>query len=831
MTVDQTHPTIEKLSAFSAGQLTEAEAEAVEGHVGDCTTCCDTLMELSSDDTFLDLLREAGNPGTCPTTSPDGETLSASSVSNRKALAEHSRYEIIDLIARGGMGEVFQAKHRMMDRAVALKVINGDLMKKSEAVERFRREVKTAAQLSHANIVTAFDAEEADGVHFLVMEHVDGVNLADLVMSGGRLSVDQAVDYVQQAALGLQHAHEKGMVHRDIKPHNLMLTTGGVVKILDFGLASLASASISNRGSDLPDDPSLTAAGTIMGTPDFIAPEQAIDARAADIRSDIYSLGATFHYLLTGQPPFAEGSIAQRLKSHAESDPASVNTFRSDVPDELLNVISRMMAKDPAKRYQTPQEVVNALASLVDQYLTDQSSIVPTAIDKGPRWPMRVWTAVAMGAFAFLLAGVIYIEVNKGTLMIESLDEGVDVTISKATGENDSDYVKISVVDTDTGSKVVRLPSGEYKVSLGDKASEYELNQGGFTLKRRSKVVIRVSRKETASTEPEIDSVAPMTLARSVQQAFFSQARKLQPEQAKQLEAKLDRDPGDHGSRLQLLGFYSRRALMSKSAREPHVRLILWFVKNCPMSYAAGSHEAHVYPHSDPEGYATVKKLWTEQSKKMPENVAVLQNAASFFLLHERETAADLLKKAQAVEPQNAAVAQQLGQLYKLDITRMEGKERREQAALAMAQFQIAVTHQGDRKNHYWLGDLAMVSVEAGELDLAKRYATQLLEMSDHPKAIHHGNLVLGRVALRNGDFDSAKSHLITAAGVKGGPGLSSSGPNMSLAKELLEKGEDAVVLEFFELCGKFWKKDKLQTWTGMVKRGETPEFGANLAY
>ena len=142
-----------------------------------------------------------------------------------------------------------------------------------------------------------------------------------------------------------------------------------------------------------------------------------------------------------------------------------------------------------------------------------------------------------------------------------------------------------------------------------------------------------------------------------------------------------------------------------------------------------------------------------------------------------------------------------------------------------MAQFRIAVTHQGDSKNHYLLGDLAMVSVEAGELNLAKQYATQLLETSDRPKAIHHGNLVLGRVALRNGDFDSAKRHLIASAdGVKGGPGLSTSGPNMTLAKELLEKGEGAVVLDFFELCRKFWKDDTLKKWIGVVKRGEMPD-------
>jgi serine/threonine protein kinase len=208
------------------------------------------------------------------------------------------------------MGDVFLAQHRVMERMVALKVINRELVRKAEAVDRFHREVKTAARLSHANIVTAYDAEQAGDLHFLVMEYVDGVDLARLVKDRGPLPIAEACEYIRQAALGLQYAHEQGMVHRDIKPHNLMMARkeeagSSLVKILDFGLASLPPEANSSAET-VEESAELTAAGTIMGTTDFFSPELAEDAHRADIRSDIYSLGATLYYVLSGRPPFAE---------------------------------------------------------------------------------------------------------------------------------------------------------------------------------------------------------------------------------------------------------------------------------------------------------------------------------------------------------------------------------------------------------------------------------------------------------------------------------------------------------------------------------------------
>ena len=370
------HPSREELNAYYLGQLPEERAVAIDSHISECEPCCETIVELSSDDTFAGLLQEAGRL-------PGDQTAHHESVTSKSSLnpddvalplADHPRYQILSLIGKGGMGDVYKARHRKMERTVALKVINRGLVQKAEAVDRFHREVKAAAQLSHRNIVTSHDADQAGDFHFMVMEYVDGVDLSQTVKDRGALPVAEACDYIRQAAIGLQHAHERGMVHRDIKPHNLMVTADGIVKILDFGLASLApEASEANDSDSAQTD--LTAVGAIMGTPDFISPEQASDARQADIRSDIYSLGATLYYLLSGRVPFDHGSVMHKLRSHAQVEPAQLNSMRDDVPEELVAIVSKMMAKDPNERYLTPSEVAEALESFLRTWQLDAAKL------------------------------------------------------------------------------------------------------------------------------------------------------------------------------------------------------------------------------------------------------------------------------------------------------------------------------------------------------------------------------------------------------------------------------------------------------------------------
>ena len=254
------------------------------------------------------------------------------------------------------MGTVYLAKNRLMGRHEVLKVVSSHLMNRRGVLDRFLGEIRNAARLHHTNIVTAYAATRMGESIVFAMEYVEGLDLAKLVKAKGALPVSNACNYVHQAALGLQHANELGMVHRDIKPSNLMLAKQGdraIVKVLDFGLAKVRSEGAVDGG--------LTHEGQMLGTPDFIAPEQISDARRADIRADIYSLGCTLYYLLTGGPPFHATSLYEILQAHHSMDALPLNLARPEVPVELAALVARMMAKEPERRFQTPKEVAQAL--------------------------------------------------------------------------------------------------------------------------------------------------------------------------------------------------------------------------------------------------------------------------------------------------------------------------------------------------------------------------------------------------------------------------------------------------------------------------------------
>jgi serine/threonine-protein kinase len=298
---------------------------------------------------------------------------------NAKSL-ELGGYILLERLGEGGMGEVYKARHLKLDRIVALKLIRRRLGRDPEAVRRFRREIEAAAQLSHPNIVLAFDADEIGGTHFYTMEYVEGTTLSDLVRRSGPLLVPMACEYVRQTALGLQHAHERGLVHRDIKPSNLMLTwtsvsadmlAGGaaeeraralwgthtpLIKILDMGLVRH-----DHSDGEPTEDSGITQKGMVVGTPDFMAPEQALDNGRADIRSDLYSCGCTLYFLLSGQVPFPGGTKLDKMFHHTRDEPTPLRQLQPGVPAEVQAIVARLMAKKPDQRYQKPIEVAQAL--------------------------------------------------------------------------------------------------------------------------------------------------------------------------------------------------------------------------------------------------------------------------------------------------------------------------------------------------------------------------------------------------------------------------------------------------------------------------------------
>jgi serine/threonine-protein kinase len=277
-------------------------------------------------------------------------------------------YRILELLGKGGMGRVYQAEHQTMKRTVALKVLSPSLMKAPKAQTFFQHEVQTAAQLHHPNIVQAYDANTVDGRYYLALEYIKGATLSQVVQQRGPLPIGLACEVIRQAALGLQYAHEQGLVHRDIKPANLMVAvvrgSGAQARerqlravILDFGLAQLAR----RRKRHAPND-SDSGRHPITGTPDYMSPEQARDRNQVDIRSDLYSLGCTFYYLLTGQAPFAGGGVLDKLIRHQSELPQAPERLRPRLRPAVAAIVLKLLAKDPADRFQTPQALAEALA-------------------------------------------------------------------------------------------------------------------------------------------------------------------------------------------------------------------------------------------------------------------------------------------------------------------------------------------------------------------------------------------------------------------------------------------------------------------------------------
>jgi len=368
-----TCPDREELLAYAAGKLDDMASEALADHLDACEACQALLVTLDGiPDTLVDRLRRAPKQdqyerepallravtqakavfATC-----GAATVAAPSPPPPAAdLGQLGEYQLLAKLGEGGMGAVYKARQARLKRIVALKVLPKERTADPSAVARFEREMEAVGRLNHPNIVQAYDARDCDGTTVLVMEYVEGMDLGQVVLHLRGLAIADACEVVRQTALGLQSAHENGLVHRDIKPSNIMLTQRGQVKILDMGLALL--------GAEQPGSGELTSAGSAMGTADYMAPEQVSDAHSVDIRADVYSLGGTLYKLLSGRAPFSGPkykSHGEKLVGHLRDTPAPIRLLRTDVSAELAAVIERMMAKNPAERFATPADVAAAM--------------------------------------------------------------------------------------------------------------------------------------------------------------------------------------------------------------------------------------------------------------------------------------------------------------------------------------------------------------------------------------------------------------------------------------------------------------------------------------
>jgi serine/threonine protein kinase len=281
-------------------------------------------------------------------------------------------YKVLERLGSGSRSSVYLCEHlRMQDRRVAVKVLAASLAEDPASLERFHREARILACLDHPNVVRAYDLDQDNKLHFLVLEYVDGPSLNAFLARGGPLDVTQATGFIRQAAAGLQHAHEAKWVHRNIKPSHLLVDRRGTVKIVGMGMGYFCDE----------DGPTKRYEAGVLGTADYLAPEQALDSHGVDIRADIYSLGATFYRCLTGQPLFADGTVVQKLIWHQTRTPRPVRELRPEVPEGVATVLDRMLAKDPAQRYQSPAELMQALDAL------------PLPKDGPPARPPSPWPA------------------------------------------------------------------------------------------------------------------------------------------------------------------------------------------------------------------------------------------------------------------------------------------------------------------------------------------------------------------------------------------------------------------------------------------------------
>jgi serine/threonine protein kinase len=426
------HPARDMLQAFGLGKLDDAATAEVSRHLESCPECKRQVAEVP-DDSLLAHLRQANALAATPAPAKDLSSLTQGIQNPPASLAagavpaellNSAQYDIVRPLGGGGMGVVYLARNKWLNRLEVLKVIRTALVDKAGVRERFLREIRAAAALSHDHVVKAHSVLPCGELLVFAMEYVPGEDLAQLVKREGPLPMGEACLYARQVALGLQHAHDQGTVHRDIKPSNLILARAGdrpVVKILDFGLAKASREQAPGRD--------LTGAGTMLGTPDYMAPEQITDAAAADVRADIYSLGCTLYHLLTGAPPFHADSVFLLLQAHHTTQARPVNVVRPEVPAGLAAVVARMMAKHPVQRYQTPREVAQALAPFV----ADAES--PPALQErvGSRVKQRVSPFVLTGAalVAVLVAAGILVKITlpDGSKQTLELPDGSTVTI------------------------------------------------------------------------------------------------------------------------------------------------------------------------------------------------------------------------------------------------------------------------------------------------------------------------------------------------------------------------------------------------------------------
>ncbi len=495
-----TCPSRDRISEYLKGSMNDTESEKILDHIEGCSNCDHVLTTMEGEQN--DLVNEV-----CEFVrterllqEPEFEQLrNAAQLSQADKIASADveepletgmrlrDYRLVKKIGEGGMGTVYQAFHVHLAKHVALKILPEDKLRSRQSVSRFRQEMRAVGKVNHPNVVSASDAGTIEGQHFLVMELVQGADLARIIHDRGPLSVADACEIVRQTAIGLQHAHDNGLVHRDVKPSNIMLALDGSVKLLDLGLAGLNNTEFESTANVVVTD-RLTSVGQIMGTLDYMAPEQITASPEVDGKADIYALGATLFQLLTGRTPCGDRSeaIPERIEAVLHKPPLDILTLRSDVPEELCSLLQKMLAKNPAERPASAIDVAGELVRFAseagldslaeacksrfdipsaDVDVTDDVSFVVSRTESEDEvHPRRLYAGVALGGlFLAMLTAAIYCMVTQnGIVQVEAMDESIkDVldgeTVTVSDGESQPMPDKMQTIDVDFSPDVTKM--------------------------------------------------------------------------------------------------------------------------------------------------------------------------------------------------------------------------------------------------------------------------------------------------------------------------------------------------------------------------------------
>ena len=537
-------PPRHSLRDYLAGKLGPHDSDVLERHLLTCHQCEQTAAELDHEpDTLVELLQDCHGHDVQAASGPEaaGEVLPANLHGEQAGIspslpADIASYELLRRLGGGGMGAVYLAKHKKLDKQVAIKLLPALPARMPEFVARFQREMRAAGKLEHPAIVRSTDAGEENGIHFLVMDAIDGLDLSRIARTQDNLAIADACEVVRQAALGLSHAHSKGIVHRDIKPSNLMLDTEGQVRILDFGLAQLG---LWDSGSA-----EITSVGQLMGTLDYMAPEQAEHGGAVDYRADLYSLGATLFRLLTGRAPLAAApdlTPLEKLRLLSTHRAPQLRTLRDDVPVELSELVDSLLARGPSKRPASAAHAAELLQpfcqgaglalllararSCATEVSTDRqldsfpawtpwlpqtavatapaSNTTTDAGDQSRRrgsWVGRLgnWALLAL-SLALICGGILFVlEMGKGQLVIESDDAAVQVRLVK-------DGQQVDELHIQPGTQATRLRGGKYEIVIDAPSDNFAVTANQvFTIRNGQTVVARITSQPKGASTSEI---------------------------------------------------------------------------------------------------------------------------------------------------------------------------------------------------------------------------------------------------------------------------------------------------------------------------------------